>query len=183
MKAQVRQPSLFHDAEYNEVMETVGGKYIQWVVENCPEEFKKDNPWSRYARWFIFMRGDVNTDSWNWSEGVALSRSRDRIIHGRMKYLCGTAVMQYTNFTLRQKISIVCWMMYESLDEVPTIPPRTPLSDDQWQQIELLLNRVADEREQDRDGPGEDLTHNARSALQMLRDLNMERCWPRHRIQ
>ena len=50
----------------------------------------------------------------------------------------------------------------------------------QWDELSVLLNRVANEREEDRDGPGSYPSHNARSALETLSDLGIKRDKPRN---
>ena len=52
------------------------------------------------------------------------------------------------------------------------------LTREQWDSLEELLNKVANEREQDSDGPGSFPTYNARKAMKMIQDLGMERCKP-----
>ena len=54
------------------------------------------------------------------------------------------------------------------------------ISAKRWKELEELLNRVANEREEDRDGPGSAPTPNSRCAKDMLGDLKMERRKPAH---
>ena len=51
-----------------------------------------------------------------------------------------------------------------------------------WVKLEKLLNEVADERDQDDDGPGSMPTYNAQAARNMLSELLMERRKPAHII-
>lgn len=54
------------------------------------------------------------------------------------------------------------------------------VSDEHWEQLCVLLNRVANEREQDRDGPGSGPTYNSYAAQGMIKDLDIERKKPAH---
>ena len=56
------------------------------------------------------------------------------------------------------------------------------LSDDMWKKLEELLNHVANEREQDDEGPGSDPTGNAHAAFNMIKELKMERRKPSYII-
>ncbi len=49
------------------------------------------------------------------------------------------------------------------------------INDDVWAELEVLLNRVADEREQDHDGSGSCPTYNSYRAQAMIKKLEMER--------
>ncbi len=56
------------------------------------------------------------------------------------------------------------------------------LSEGKWKKLEELLNDVANEREQDDEGPGSYPTGNARAAFKMIKELKMERRKPSHII-
>lgn len=49
------------------------------------------------------------------------------------------------------------------------------ISDEQWRKLRELLNRVADEREEDTYGPGSGPPSNSYSAQSILKELGMER--------
>ncbi len=52
------------------------------------------------------------------------------------------------------------------------------IDDADWDKLEELLNRVANEREQDSDGPGSTPTNNSYAAQKMIKKLNMMRRKP-----
>lgn len=49
------------------------------------------------------------------------------------------------------------------------------LSEEQKKKLEAFLNQVADERDEDRDGPGSMPSHNAYKAMDLLKEFGMER--------
>jgi len=49
------------------------------------------------------------------------------------------------------------------------------IGENKWKALEKLLNSVANERQEDSDGPGSSPTANANSARAMLADFGMER--------
>jgi hypothetical protein len=54
------------------------------------------------------------------------------------------------------------------------------ISDRRWKKLEKFLNTVANEREEDSDGPGSAPSYNATAALNMIREFRMDRRKPAH---
>lgn len=52
------------------------------------------------------------------------------------------------------------------------------ISEELWKELEELLNRVANERQQDSTGPGSGPSDNARGAYKIIKKLGMERRKP-----
>ncbi len=86
------------------------------LAEICPEDFKQDNPWTKYASHFV--KKDVKrrnrliiTTHWRYKPGTEEER--------RHKLSCFTTILASPNLHFKQKIPIAGWMLSEILEEVP----------------------------------------------------------------
>ncbi len=84
------------------------------------------------------------------------------------------------NICVIQKSGCGYWVDPECFEISDDQSRPTEIPKETWEELEKLLNRLADEREQDDDGPGGMPTHNAKLARDMLDKLWMKRRKPAH---
>ena len=79
------------------------------LAEICPEEFKKDNPWSDYTSRIFF--GGANTSNWKWAtDNQDIRKAQVACFKG---LLGGFALDQ------EDKEAVAGWMLSKMLTEVP----------------------------------------------------------------
>gem|GEM_PF-1311008 len=82
------------------------------LVKICPDEFKQNNPWTKYASHFFKKDGRmIIATHWKYKSGTEEER--------RHKLFCFEALLASTYLSSTQKTSIAGWMLSEILEEVP----------------------------------------------------------------
>jgi hypothetical protein len=84
---------------------------VKQVLRECPDEFKKTGPWTRFAAKLMI----IGLDSSNWKWKISSEERYKWII--KLVYLRGSP-----NFTIEDKMYIGGWMLSEMLSEVPNLP-------------------------------------------------------------
>lgn len=78
------------------------------LIDECPQEFKNGNAWTKYAS--ILFSGKINFFSWEWISGNASERDQQtRCLHG---ILSSTLSPVY-------KRAIAGWMLSKMLKKLP----------------------------------------------------------------
>ena len=79
------------------------------LAEVCPEEFKKDNPWSDYASRMFF--GGANISNWKWAtDDETIRKTQKACLSG----LLGTFGLDH-----QDKEAVAGWMLSKMLTKVP----------------------------------------------------------------
>ena len=84
------------------------------VARECPEEFKSENEWSRYAI-YLYTHQVSESGDWKW-------RSDDLVIRGYQR-LCLIAVLETFDVRHEDNEAIAGWMLSVMLTEVPDYNP------------------------------------------------------------
>jgi len=79
------------------------------LAQICPEEFKKDNPWSNYAS-RIFTRG-VTISNWKWATDDQNKR--------KTQFACLDGLLGGFALEQEDKEAVAGWMLSKILTEVP----------------------------------------------------------------
>jgi hypothetical protein len=84
------------------------------LVDACPSEFRRDNPWSDYAS-DIFFKG-AKIANWKWKSDDPTERRR--------QMACFNGLLGTFGIGHNEKESVAGWMLSEMLAEVPEyVPP------------------------------------------------------------
>jgi len=75
------------------------------LVEECPVEFRGDNPWSNY----VDRGGSV--ENWKWKSDDKTKRTRQMD--------CLMAINDHSSLSNENKRAVMGWMLSEMLTEVP----------------------------------------------------------------
>jgi len=75
----------------------------------CPKEFNRNNPWSNYAKKFLYHGGGAN--NWKWKSGDTATR-----VH---QYECFKGLLTSFSLPHQVKLAVAGWMLSEMLSEVP----------------------------------------------------------------
>lgn len=79
------------------------------LVEACPTEFRKHNPWSDYAMKLFYRGGNIS--NWKWKSENESER--------KWQLLCFNAFLATFGVSHQDKEAIAGWMLSEMLTEVP----------------------------------------------------------------
>jgi len=84
------------------------------LVSLCPDEFKKDNPWSDIAMKLFFLGGNIK--HWKFkSDDVAVCRRQ---------FACFKGLISTFGISHEDKEAVAGWMLSEMLQEVPEYVPK-----------------------------------------------------------
>jgi hypothetical protein len=79
------------------------------LARSCPEEFKKQNPWSEYADKIFYMGGSIK--NWEW-------KTDDQDVR-KKQIECFKGLLGTFGLRTEDKSAVAGWMLSEMLKEVP----------------------------------------------------------------
>ncbi|MFH1859334.1 MAG: hypothetical protein ABIJ80_03725 [Patescibacteria group bacterium] len=79
------------------------------LAKACPEEFQRDNPWSKYAMRLFYSGGKIK--NWEWKVEDKETKNKQ---FGCFQGLLGTFGLRHED-----KTAVAGWMLSEMLVEVP----------------------------------------------------------------
>lgn len=94
------------------ILEYLGGLSNEGeLAKVCPEEFRRNNPWSDYVS-SLFRTGNADMAGWKWKSDNQAERRR------QMEYFL--SLIDTFDLKREDKEAVTCWMLSEMLVEVPS---------------------------------------------------------------